>query len=310
MNESSVIVAFRMELASLPSSGNEGYLERARSVCSRCVLRGGRIVAWGETSFAFGWPGDRFDDVVGLVEKLCGSELSAGTPCAIGLAEGQVDLLSADGSSGHLAWGNALVGALAMARAARLGEVVVDDEVRAFREGRLSIVGERMTVLGHRRVRGWRLDMEQPWARPAEGDESGGRATLPYVQRQALGSQTHPSPVASGAPVTKSCGAEAPESDVPGALADPRTMCDRVDEASPRTRCRVSLELAMALVRSDRCEDALLEALDALARAREAADPAAVAACMALLAKVYDRAGSRDCADALSDVVLGPSGRR
>lgn len=248
--------------------------------------------------------------MVGLVEKLRASELSAGALCAVGLAEGEVELLATDGSSGHLAWGKALVGALAMARAARPGEVVVDEEVRAFREGRLSIVGERMTVLGNRRVRGWRLDTEEPWARPVEGDESGDWATLPYVQRQAMVSQTNPSPLASGSAVTRLRSAEGAEADVSDSLADLRTRSDRVHEASPRTRCRASLELAMAFLRLGRCEDALLEALDALARGGEATDPAAVAACMALLAKVYAMAGSPDSADALSDVALGTSGRR
>jgi hypothetical protein len=53
------------------------------------------------------------------------------------------------------------------------------------------------------------------------------------------------------------------------------------------SRCQAALALAMALTLAGRTEEGLLEALDALARAREARDARAVGACMALLAKLY-----------------------
>jgi hypothetical protein len=306
MSVSMVVVAFRLGPATLQSNSDRMYLGRARSICARCELQGGRLVAWGDGSLAFGWPAERFDDIVGLVEKLRTAEPSQGPMWAVGVAEGEVDLLAPDGSAGHLAWGKALVGAFAMARAARLGEVVVDEEVRAYREGRLSTVGERTTMLGRHRVRGWRLDTREPWARQVDEDDTGDRTTLPYVEREEHASPPSESPAidADAAETSASVvGSAAFEATEP--LTDLRRARAGVQGSSPAIRCRASLELAMALGKARRCEDALLEALDALARGREADDPVAVAACMALLAKLYDMAGSRASAAALRDVALG-----
>jgi len=57
----------------------------------------------------------------------------------------------------------------------------------------------------------------------------------------------------------------------------------------------------MAFAISGRPEEALLEVLDALARARELQDAKAVGACMALLAKLYAGAGRSGEAGALRD---------
>jgi hypothetical protein len=55
----------------------------------------------------------------------------------------------------------------------------------------------------------------------------------------------------------------------------------------------------MTLALAHRPEEALLEALDALARAREAEDAKAIGACTALLAKLYAGAGHAEEASAL-----------
>jgi hypothetical protein len=80
-------------------------------------------------------------------------------------------------------------------------------------------------------------------------------------------------------------------SDATEALAELRRARARVEGAPPATRCQAALALAMTLAIAGRPEEALLDALDALARAREAQDPKAVGACMALLAKLYSAAG-------------------
>jgi hypothetical protein len=61
----------------------------------------------------------------------------------------------------------------------------------------------------------------------------------------------------------------------------------------------------MMLANAGRPEEALLDALDALARARETHDPKAMGACMALLAKLYAGAGLTDAASALRDGMAG-----
>jgi hypothetical protein len=71
------------------------------------------------------------------------------------------------------------------------------------------------------------------------------------------------------------------------------------DGGTPSSRCQAALALAMTLAIAGRADDALLEALDALARAREARDPKAIDACTALLAKLYSSAGRPSEASAL-----------
>ena len=90
-------------------------------------------------------------------------------------------------------------------------------------------------------------------------------------------------------------------SDPGDVLSDVRRARGRVEGAPPATRCQAALALAMTLAIAGRPEEALLEALDALARAREGQDPKAVGACMALLAKLYSSAGMTGEAAALRE---------
>lgn len=85
------------------------------------------------------------------------------------------------------------------------------------------------------------------------------------------------------------------------AIADLRRARARAEGAAPSVRCQVALALALALSISGRVEDALLEALDALASAREAQDARATGASIALLAKLYASAGFPDAARTLKE---------
>jgi hypothetical protein len=85
------------------------------------------------------------------------------------------------------------------------------------------------------------------------------------------------------------------------ALAELRRVRARVEGGPATTRCQASLALAMTLAIAGRPEEALLEALDALARAREAQDPKAIGACRALLVKLYSASGRSSEASALRE---------
>ncbi|WP_394850632.1 hypothetical protein LZC95_24640 [Pendulispora brunnea] len=61
------------------------------------------------------------------------------------------------------------------------------------------------------------------------------------------------------------------------------------DGAPPQKRCQAALALGVGLSFAGRYDDALLEGLDALARARESEDNEAVRACLAFLAKLFAR---------------------
>jgi len=85
------------------------------------------------------------------------------------------------------------------------------------------------------------------------------------------------------------------------ALAHLRRARAEAEGGPAVTRCQAALALAMALTLAGRAEEGLLEALDALARAREAQQDKAVGACMALLAKLYAGAGRPGEAAALRE---------
>jgi hypothetical protein len=90
-------------------------------------------------------------------------------------------------------------------------------------------------------------------------------------------------------------------------LALRRARAD-AEKAAPAARCHASLALAVALALGGRHEEALFEALDAQARAREAGDARATSACLALLAKIFAAAGRADGAERLRAATAAGAG--
>ncbi len=278
-----IVVAFRMPPAAMSPGPEGGYLSRARSLCARGEALGGRLVAWSAAIAAMAWDTDSIEEAVLLATSMVqvsttppgggrGDQVSTTPPgCgraveearseerawAVGIAEGELEPLAPDGARMQLAWGQALLLATTLSRVARGGEVLVDGEVPALRTGRLSVLGARTATDQGLLVRGWRLDLGQPW-KPAP-----------------------PASVVASPPVLR---------------GEP----SRIEEGGTlSSRCHAALALAMTLSTEGRAADALLEALDALARAREASDPKAIDACTALLAKLYSGAGHPSAAAAL-----------
>jgi hypothetical protein len=88
--------------------------------------------------------------------------------------------------------------------------------------------------------------------------------------------------------------------DVGDALRVLRTVRAELDPASDAAeRCQASLALGVALAAAGRPDEALLEALDALARAREIGDEKGSLACLAFLAKLYASVSRVDDAEKL-----------
>ncbi|MCW5837603.1 MAG: hypothetical protein KIS78_34740, partial [Labilithrix sp.] len=75
--------------------------------------------------------------------------------------------------------------------------------------------------------------------------------------------------------------------DIGDALRVLRRSRAELDPKDHRRRCQASLALGVALSVAGRPEEALLEAMDALARARQTADERGAKACLAFLAKLY-----------------------
>jgi hypothetical protein len=89
------------------------------------------------------------------------------------------------------------------------------------------------------------------------------------------------------------------------ALRALRALRDDVDRAPSSARAQASLALALALAAADRPQEALLEGLDGLARAREGADARAAGACLAFLARLYERLARTEDASALRTAARG-----
>ena len=328
----SIVVAFHMSPVGMAPGPEGTYLSRARSLCVRGEALGGRLVAWGPTLLAMGWDVDSIEEAVLFAASIREESLSVERAWATGMAEEELESLSPTGQ-GILAWGPGLLAAASLAQVARAGEVLVDDEVRSSSGGQLSLVGARGGVDDDRSVRGWRLDLDHPWKvqtaqTPAPalavperpdgglvGPDGPGRAPAPVTEPERRDAAPPPAastperrdPAPPPAAITGRLAARirrlalgAEGTAVIETLAELRRARARAEGAT--ARCHASLALAMMLSIAGRADEALLESLDALARAQETRDPKAVGACMALLAKLYAGAGLDDAAAALRDI--------
>ncbi len=312
MGPTSIIVAFRMPLS--VTFAEASYLARARPLCARAESVGARLIAWSATLIAMAWDLDAVHEAIDVASGVRAERVAAEQAWACGIAQGSLEPLSSDGQRLHLAWGEPLLVAASLARIARPGEVLIDGDVAAARSGGLAFTGSRSASDGGRRVRGWQLDLERPWrARPSDGiehvvarggpwlDELASADVLELVEAQR--DEMHGT-LAQADP-------EAPVSLQTPAGEDPaRVERERrpTEGRSPSERCRASIALAMRLAAADHPEDALIETLDALARAREGGERKALAACYALLAKLYAAVGRVDAAGELRALAASVSG--
>jgi hypothetical protein len=292
-----IVVAFRMSPAGMAHGPEGNYLARARAVCLRGEALGGKLVAWSAAVLALGYEVDLVEQAILLAASIREESLTPERAWATGVAEGEVESLSPTGE-GILAWGPALLAAASLAKMAKPGEVLVDASVASSRGGALAVLGVRQAGEGPQATRGWRLDVEHPWRR---SDAPEANTHPPAEVVHTVESETPPVDPLRTRIRNLVLGPE--NADALGALAELRRSLPRA-EGGP-ARCQASLALALMLSLAGRPEEALLESLDALARAEESNDPKAVGACMALLAKLYAGAGHADAATALRDSATG-----
>ncbi|MBX3206146.1 MAG: hypothetical protein KF764_13835 [Labilithrix sp.] len=89
--------------------------------------------------------------------------------------------------------------------------------------------------------------------------------------------------------------------DIGDALRVLRRTRAALDPTDHRRRCQTSLALGVALSGAGRAEEALLEGMDALARARQTGDARGAKACLAFLAKLYTSVSREAEAELLRD---------
>ncbi len=327
MTARQIVVAFRMGPAGMAGVEGATYLSRVRSLRSRGEALGGKLVAWSGALLAMAWEIDAIEEAVLLATSALDGTGSVEWEWSSGVAEGELEPLARDAQVSHLAWGDALLSAISLARIASAGEVLVDSDVGALREGQFSILGARTSTDSGRHVRGWRLDVRHPWKRDpgqsavnpecadaeATNDGRGGEVAaedfstedvLEIIETSAtspVGQQAVEDAQQKGGLAERLRWLAQGErsTDAGDTLSQLRLARDRAQGASAAARCQAAIALATALFLAGRPEDALIEALDALARAHETEAPRAKAACMALLSKLYAAVGMAEVASHL-----------
>lgn len=90
--------------------------------------------------------------------------------------------------------------------------------------------------------------------------------------------------------------------DIGDALRVLKRTRGELDPKDYALRCQTSLAMGIALAVAGRPQEALLEGMDALARARQIGDGRAVGACIAFLAKLYTSVGRAEEAQQLRGI--------
>jgi hypothetical protein len=269
-----IVVSCRLRAA----RDGAAFLVRARALWVRAEALGATLIAWGADGLAFAWDEDSLEEALGLATFACEGATSAAGAWGCGISEGEMETAVLGGASrvsgsqhAELAWGAPLVVATALARAAAPGQALLDTDMGALARGELVALGP--VVEAGDGARGVAFETARASAgRDVRGLESFARDSwVDGLLAKRVRAMT-----------------QGAREDTLTALRRARA---RVDSGPSALRCQASLALGVALAVAGRPEDALLEGLDALARAREDGDRRALEACLAFLAKLYATVG-------------------
>jgi hypothetical protein len=349
-----IIISFR---GAVPSSAAEGkrYVAQALAMKQRAEAHGATLVAWSALTFSFSFQPDELEEAVRLAALIFED---AGAGLSAGIAAGELAPIGERSSLSGLAWGMPLVRASMLSRAARLGEVLVDDVFFADRGDEIEAFGYRVEGEATRRLVALssRVETEHRAAKLPSPLPMGGGPPYPPAQPLPQRPSTIPRPPTlpsvppqrptgrPSAPDSESMRASDPyvetakrallQGDIAalerliaelretggradlvermsgfvalrrGATADALRRLRAATEAAkePGQRARARLAYGVALAGAGRTESALLEALEALARAREAGDSHGEHACALFLARLSAAAGHADAASAWARV--------
>lgn len=163
-----IVLCFYSRSITLRSPERANHLQTARTLRKRVEARGGRLFAWGARSIGFEFD---FESIESTIDVAVQEVFGAGTEptFSVGIASGELEPLDELAIAGMM-WGPPIVRALGLGQIARPGEVLVDPSFDAVLSGELLTTGSRLGMLGDDRLRGLRLDLQNPWrARVAQG---------------------------------------------------------------------------------------------------------------------------------------------
>ena len=309
-----IIVSFRGAVPATPADGAR-YIAQALAMKQRAEAHGATLCAWSALTFSFCFELDELEEAVRLAAMVFDDD---GSGLAAGLVEGDLESIGERGSLAGLAWGMPLVRATSLSRAARPGEVLADQHF--FWQH-----GDDVLALGFR-------GEGDPIKRLVPVDATSVTAPPPAPSEPIHASEPEPAsavtPVSLRDPAAETAKRALLQGDIGalerliaelresgehvdlvermsgfvalrrGATADALRRLRAATEAArePRQRARARLAYGVALAGAGRTDSALLEALEALARAREASDAHGEHACALFLARLSSAAGHPDAA--------------
>jgi hypothetical protein len=304
-----IVVSFRGELKE--NVADSAYLHRALAMKERAEALGATLCAWSAQTFAFDFGPDEFEEAISLAAQACEGEL-AEERFSAGLSQGEMRTVGEGSSLAMLSWGIPLVTAVALARDARAGQVLLDPALFPLRTSDLTslgwcIVGERGRSVLVRCIDESTVDHEVGTA-PHDLAELAKQALLQgdimaldqfIIQLRGMGHHEDWVERMSGLAALKS-----------GATADAlRRLGAAVDSVrEPAQRARARLAYGVALAHAGEGEGAILETLEALARAREASDVQGEHACALFLARLSAAAGHHDAASTWNEIAARRAG--
>ena len=149
-----------------------GYLRRALDVKKRAEALGATLTAWGADTFAFDFAPEEMEEAIELAGVAF--DEAGGLRFSAGVAYGPLTRLGISGSLAMLAWGEALLAATSLARAAEPGEVLVDEACPHHVRHALRVIGQRL--VGEPPLSALVLDARQPMRPDTLVDGLGGDA--------------------------------------------------------------------------------------------------------------------------------------
>jgi hypothetical protein len=158
-------MAYAGVLSASGEKATAGYLDRARALVRRAEALGAELVSFSAVTLAFSWSIAATEKAVAFAIGAVRDRREGQEPWASGVAQGTMEPIGLESPPprAELAWGPPLVEAVALARIAAPGEVLVHASVEGLEAGELLAMGSKISLDSGRRVRGARLDIHQPW---------------------------------------------------------------------------------------------------------------------------------------------------
>src|SRR5947207_447414 len=141
-----IIVGFLTRVGAETADAVESYVKRVNELAARAEALGGRVSAFGSRSVAFEFAEDELEEAIALALGTKGTQGGSLSPFRIGISEGEVTPIASAGALATFSWGPPLVTAIALARIARPGAVLIDPAVPAVGRGDVATPGARGVV--------------------------------------------------------------------------------------------------------------------------------------------------------------------